>query len=149
MVPAPPATVPSAAPAAATTAPAKAQKIATAVPPPPLLMLDAVPAAKPKPAASRLPKSATEALVRRGDALLATGDVTSARLFYRRGADGGDGTAALRLGETFDPVFLAQAGLSQIPGDAKQAAHWYRQARSLGVRDAALLLEALKPAMHR
>jgi TPR repeat protein len=79
--------------------------------------------------------------VSRGDALLGVGDLTSARLFYRRGADLGDGTAALRLGETFDPAFLQQAGLSGVAGDPKMALHWYRRARDLGNGDADLLLQ--------
>jgi hypothetical protein len=85
-------------------------------------------------------------MVSRGDALLARGDVTAARLFYRQGADGGDGTAALRLGETYDPAFLARAGLSGVGGSAKDAQSWYRRARDLGDRDAALLLTASGPA---
>jgi hypothetical protein len=51
------------------------------------------------------------ALVMRGDAFLSTGDIVSARLFYERAADGGDGNAALRLGATFDPGFLSWAGV--------------------------------------
>ncbi|HTT79017.1 MAG TPA: hypothetical protein VMF86_04990, partial [Stellaceae bacterium] len=100
-------------------------------------------------AAPRLSASETTALVARGDALFAAGDVTNARLFYRRGADGGSGPAALRLGESFDPAFLAQAGLGQIRGDAKLAAYWYRRAHDLGVRDAALLLQSLKSAEQK
>src|SRR6202035_3345627 len=44
-------------------------------------------------------------LLARGDWLFATGDVASARLLYERAADAGEGRAAVRLGETFDPVF--------------------------------------------
>jgi hypothetical protein len=82
-------------------------------------------------------------LVSRGDALLGTGDLTSARLFYRRAADIGGSTAALRLGETFDPAFLQQAGLDRVAGDPQEAFRWYRRARDLGNRDAGLLLKHL------
>jgi TPR repeat protein len=85
-------------------------------------------------------------LLSRGDELLASGDFTSARLFYRRGAESGDGTAALRLAESFDPVFLGRAGLPQIAGDATKAAFWYQRAHDLGVRDAALLLKHIDPS---
>jgi hypothetical protein len=84
-------------------------------------------------------------LLRRGDALLATGDVTSARLFYRRGAEAGSGTSALRLGETFDQAFLDQAGLRQVAGDTRKALYWYRWAHDLGVADADLLLKKIEP----
>jgi hypothetical protein len=89
---------------------------------------------------------ATKILVARGDALLGSGDFAAARLFYRRGADRGDGTAALRLGETFDPAFLRQAGLGVVAGDATTALYWYRRARELGNGDADLLLQNLKSA---
>lgn len=63
---------------------------------------------------------------------LGAGDISSARLFYERGADAGDGPAALRLGATFDPVFLDRAGMRSIRADPAQAASWYRRARELG-----------------
>ncbi len=84
------------------------------------------------------------ALLARGDALLSTGDVTSARLFYQRAADAGAGLAAVRLGETFDPAFLDRARFRGARGDPGQAVSWYRRARDLGVADAEFLLKALQ-----
>jgi hypothetical protein len=75
-------------------------------------------------------------LVTRGDGFLSAGDITSARLFYERAADAGVASAALRLGATFDPDFLSRVGIQGIPGDAAQAASWYRRARDLGERAA-------------
>ena len=73
------------------------------------------------------------ALMARGDSFLGAGDIASARLFYERAADAGDGPAALRLGATFDPDFLDRAGMrSSIRADPEQAASWYRRARELG-----------------
>jgi hypothetical protein len=72
------------------------------------------------------------ALVTRGDAFLSTGDIVSARLFYERAADGGDGAAALRLGATFDPNFLSRTGIRGAPSDRAQASSWYRRALDLG-----------------
>jgi hypothetical protein len=80
------------------------------------------------------------ALLTRGDAVFGTGDLASARLFYERGANAGDGRAALRLGETFDPAFLARARLGRMPGDPDKAVYWYRRARDLGNREAEILL---------
>jgi len=68
------------------------------------------------------------ALLARGDALIAKSDVASARLFYERAAETGDGQAALRVGESYDPAFLARAHLSGVRGDASAAARLYRQA---------------------
>ena len=64
----------------------------------------------------------------RGDAFLSAGDIVSARLFYERAADGGDSAAALRLGATFDPDFLAQTSIRGAPSDPAQASSWYRRA---------------------
>jgi TPR repeat protein len=93
-----------------------------------------------------LSKIEAEMLVSRGDEALAMGDVTAARLFYRRGADGGDSTAALRLGATFDPAFLAQARVGRVAGDPALALYWYRRAHDLGNRDADLALKSFEPA---
>ncbi len=79
----------------------------------------------------------------RGDALLAARDVAAARGFYQHAADAGDGLSALRLGETFDPDFLA-ANLGPMQGDKEQASYWYRRALELGTTDAEFLLNALK-----
>jgi TPR repeat protein len=72
------------------------------------------------------------ALVSRGDAFLSAGDIVSARLFYERAADGGDGDAALRLGTTFDPAFLSRTGARGSLDDPAQASSWYRRAADLG-----------------
>lgn len=72
------------------------------------------------------------ALVTRGDAFMSTGDIVSARLFYERAADAGDGSAALRLGATFDPGFLGQTNIRNAISDPAQASSWYRRALNLG-----------------
>jgi hypothetical protein len=106
-----------------------------------------------EPAASALPTqpensvpSAAEiaTLLARGDALFRSGDLAAARLFYQRAADAGDGQAAIRLGETFDPVFLEHAQLREARGDLELALSWYRRARDLGATEAGLLLRSLE-----
>jgi TPR repeat protein len=84
------------------------------------------------------------ALLARGDRLLSIGDVASARLFYERAADGGAGLAAVRLGETYDPVFLDRVHLRSVRADLGAALSWYRRARDLGAADAEVLLRALE-----
>ncbi len=101
-------------------------------------------AAEAAPVTPGLSKTDAEMLLARGDGLLATKDVIAARLFYRRSADAGNGTAALRLGETFDRAFLEQARLGPVKDDPKEALYWYRRARDLGNGDAALLLKNLR-----
>jgi hypothetical protein len=98
----------------------------------------AAPGSTPEPAtqpvADRPRFSAAEvaALVARGDAFLAAGDIASARLFFERAADSGDGRAAMRMAVTYDAAFLDRAGLHGVRGDPEQAALWYRRARELG-----------------
>jgi hypothetical protein len=89
----------------------------------------------PEPVAADGPRlSAAEiaALVARGDAFLAAGDVASARLFFERAADSGDGRAAMRMAVTYDATFLDRAGLRGLGGDPERAAFWFRRARELG-----------------
>ena len=80
----------------------------------------------------RLSAAEMAALVSRGDDFLSAGDIVSARLFYERAADGGDGVAALRLGTTFDPAFLSRTGARGTLDDPAQASSWYRRAAGLG-----------------
>ena len=80
----------------------------------------------------------------RGDWLFATGDVDSARLLYERAAEAGEARAAVRLGETFDPIFLDQAHLRQGRAELGVAVFWYRRARDLGANGVASRLKSLE-----
>jgi len=91
---------------------------------------------------TRLSAADTAALLARGDVLFGKGDVVAARLFYERAAYAGDGRAALKLGETFDPGFLDRARLRGARGDLSTALSWYRRARDLGVAEAEILLKS-------
>ena len=130
--PAPPVPLPaSAADDASGAAPPAETPASASVAPPPRLA---------PPVAANLTPSEIEALMARGDARLRSGDVTAARALYQACAVAGDGTAALRLGQTFDPAFLGRAGLRGVPGDLGQAAYWYRRGQELGNGEAAFLL---------
>lgn len=72
-----------------------------------------------------------EELLSRGDTFLRMGDVTSARLFYERTANAGSRDGAMRMGATFDPIFLGRAGLGRARGDPAEAQSWYRRATDL------------------
>jgi len=91
----------------------------------------------------KLSASDVAALLARGDDFLRTGDIASARLFYERCAEAGDSGSALRLGETFDPVFLDRAHLPVASGDMDKAVFWYRRASDLGSGEAHALLKHL------
>jgi hypothetical protein len=99
-------------------------------------------AAAKAPAAPRLPDRQIAELVGRGDVFLRAGDVASARLFYERAAEAGDGHAALLVGATFDPTFLARFGLRNMPGDPAKARFWYH--RALGPSGAEIQLNSIE-----
>ena len=132
---------PSAEPAAPSLAAAPSAKPGLAMPATPQ---DAKTAAPPPTAGFRLSAVDMEALLARGDTLLSVGDVVSARLFYERAVDAGGGLAAIRLGETFDPLFLDRVHLHGVRGDPGAALFWYRRARDLGASGAEVLLKALE-----
>jgi hypothetical protein len=91
----------------------------------------------------KLPPSDVAALLARGDDQLRLGDVASARLFYQHAADAGEAIATLRLGETYDPIFLNRANLHGVSGDMEKAVFWYYRARDLGSKEADKLLKEL------
>jgi hypothetical protein len=84
------------------------------------------------------------ALVERGDALFSVRDISSARLYYKRAAEAGDGLAALRLGASFDPEILERAGVRGVTGDPALALSWYRRARDLGMVEAEHRIKSLE-----
>jgi TPR repeat protein len=109
----------------------------------------AAPAPKPPPDRLHLAAADIAALLARGDSLLGVGDIASARLFYERASDAGDGRAALRLGATYDPGFLDQVHLPHLNGDVVQALSWYRRARELGETEAERWIQGLETKSGR
>ena len=101
------------------------------------------------PPISGLSKAELTELLHHGDALLRIGDISSARLFYERAADAGDGRAALRLGATFDPEFLGRLGLGKLQADPAEAGLWYSRARDLGEDDAKRRLNSLETRQRK
>lgn len=98
------------------------------------------PVAAPAPA---MAPALVTALIRRGDAMLALGDVSAARLLYERAAAGGSGAAALAAGRTYDPRMLESIGARSLRPDPEAAARWYRRALELGEGEAEPLLRAI------
>jgi hypothetical protein len=82
-------------------------------------------------------------LMKRGEDFLKNGDIASARLILRRAANAGHAQAALALGVTFDPRFLAEQGVLGFAPDVAQARAWYERAAELGSSEAARRLERL------
>jgi hypothetical protein len=85
----------------------------------------------------------TAALLVRGRAYIAEGDVAAARLVLHRAVERGDSQAALALGGTYDPLVLKRLGVISFAADPAQAREWYHKAAELGSADATLRLEQL------
>jgi predicted double-glycine peptidase len=100
-------------------------------------------------APASVPTSITDALLKRGGALLAAGDILGARLAYQRAADGGDGRAALAMGKTYDPTYLKDAGVVGVQAQPDRAADWYAKAAALGEREASMRLTRLRGIASR
>jgi TPR repeat protein len=123
-----------------------------AVPPPvavapPVAMATAAPSAMPVPPQADVVRSLDSreiaALIKRGQDLLAGGDVQSARLLLMRGAEARDARSALLVGTTYDPALLKQIGADGPMADAAQARIWYQRAKEWGEPDAQRKLDAL------
>jgi hypothetical protein len=110
-------------------------------------MLRAVipPDAVPGPGASSVPPRAqptppdrerAERMLKRGEEMLAEGNVSGARLLYERAAEAGLAQGAMALAATYDAAELAKLHVRGIQADAKEARRWYERARQLGDADA-------------
>ena len=76
------------------------------------------------------------------------GDVTAARLAFRRAAESGDAQASLALGGTFDPLVLKNLGAVGVAADPAQARSWYQKAAELGSLDASQRLSQLAQSVR-
>jgi hypothetical protein len=76
-----------------------------------------------------------EDLMAHGKKMIAVGYLAGARACYERAAEAGSGAAALALGATYDPAFIAELGAQGIKPDPAAAKGWYDRAAALGVTD--------------
>jgi len=139
-IPAPP---PAAAvPAPTPLAPAPAASVASA---PAATPAASPPAAQPASAAPApdLSPEQLAALVKRGQQLAASGDISAARLTLRSAAEAHDPQAALALGATYDPTVLRSLGIFGVTPDVALARSWYERAKAYGSAEAPRRLELL------
>jgi TPR repeat protein len=68
-----------------------------------------------------------------GAELMASGDITAARMMFQRAAEAGEAAGAFALADTYDPVVLRRLRLQGgIRPDVALARSWYEKARDLG-----------------
>jgi TPR repeat protein len=91
----------------------------------------------------RLDPDEIKILVTQGEQFVAAGDMSAARLVFQRAAEAGDAGAAMALGATFDPMFLAKISVLGVSADLDKARNWYQRAKDLGSQEAPRRLEML------
>ena len=123
-----------------TTTVATAAPTATA-PVAPIAPTAAAPAAAP---ARQIDAAELASLMTRAKALLATGDISPARLLLERAAEGQDPNAAMMLAETYDPAVLGAQDIRNVTPDPAMARKWYQRAAQLGSPDAQRRLSQLQ-----
>ena len=94
-------------------------------------------------ATTKLSQEMIDALMKRGEAMLAVGDISAARLLYERAAEAGNAKAATAVGKTYDPAFLRQIAARGVAPQPERAAEWYRRALEAGDAEAGARLSAL------
>ncbi len=131
-------------PAPAPTAPSRATP-EPSIPAPQEAPTPAPPAASPSPEPRTKPAAVTLKLFERGKTLLGDGNIAGARLFLERAAEAGHADAALLLGDTFDPLWLASNGAHGTRPEPATARRWYATAQRLGSREAQARLARSEP----
>jgi hypothetical protein len=82
-------------------------------------------------------------LMARASALLAQGNIGSARIVLERAADTGSPQASFMLAETYDPVILSSWGTYGTRGEATKARELYARAHAGGIQEARKRFDAL------
>ncbi|MCC7251780.1 hypothetical protein [Hyphomicrobium sp.] len=78
-----------------------------------------------------------EGLVRRAEQLLEGGHINAARTLLQQAAELGSGTAALKLGRSYDPTQIEALRYADNQTNPALAKAWYERALALGTREAA------------
>lgn len=126
------------------------QNQAPAEAPPPAAAAVAVAVATPAPVAVAPPARRSmdsdelATLMTRAKSLLASGDISPARLLLERAAEAQDASAALMLAQTYDPTVLGTQDIRNITPDPALARNWYQRAAQLGSADAQRRLSQLQ-----
>jgi hypothetical protein len=84
--------------------------------------------------------------IAKGDGLLNSGDLASARQFYMRADELGDAHGAYGVGRTYDPSVFAELNVQGLLPDPEKAKQWYKKAAVGGVAAAKTALETLLAA---
>jgi hypothetical protein len=96
------------------------------------------------PSTSPAPSEEAGRFFAQGLVALASGDISSARLFLARAADSGEARALMALGDTYDESTLTRLGAIGMHGDESRARDLYARALAAGVGAAKERIAALE-----
>src|SRR3569832_1377864 len=96
------------------------------------------------PAARKMDSEELANLMTRAKALLASVDISPARLLLERAAEANEASAAMMLAQTYDPTVLGTQDIRNITPDPAMARSWYQRAAQLGAADAQRRLSQLQ-----
>ncbi len=97
---------------------------------------------KPKPA-PKISQKYELTMLRRGNQLLKNGDISAARLLFEHLAGKGSKHGAFALARTYDEKFLSEIFIRGLTPEIDKAIKWYREAATLGHKDAQKRLSQL------
>jgi len=83
------------------------------------------------------PRTEIEDLIRDGNKRMKEGDVLEARRLYQKAVALGDPEAALAMGRSYDPIYIARIDRKNAEPDAAKAFDWYRKAMDGGASQTA------------
>jgi hypothetical protein len=92
------------------------------------------------PAVEPIDPAEAAVLMNKGQASLDAGDISGARVAFRRLADAGLADAAFALARTYDPAFLTAHNFLGVSGDRATARNLYQRAKDLGSVQAGQIL---------
>ena len=76
--------------------------------------------------------------------MIAAGDIEAVRTALSQMVEGGNASAAVDLGSTYDPNILDALAVHNFSADIAKARVWYQKAQQIGAPDAVELLENLE-----
>jgi hypothetical protein len=93
------------------------------------------PVIPPSVTARHLSSEEVAASLKRGEDLVANGDLGAARLVFQRLVEDGNANAALALAKIYDPMMPEKQRAHGFESDAALAQYWYEKAKALGSND--------------
>jgi hypothetical protein len=97
---------------------------------------------------SAIPSVMNQAIdfVAKGDRLMNSGDIASARQFYLKASEMGSAEGSYGVGRSYDPQVFAALNVKGLQPDAAKAAEWYKKAAAGGVAAAQNALSGVQAA---